>query len=70
MPSCKFCHKETFCVFIYGERKYILSYTDVLHVNIFLTFMIWEWIYRFFGVSEFFVDPKHNVNYKGKKNSE
>ena len=37
MVSCKFCYQETFCVFIYGERVYILSYTYVLHVKIYLT---------------------------------
>ena len=42
MLSCMFFYQETFCVFTYGERVYILSYTDVLHANIFLPFMIWE----------------------------
>ena len=42
MVSYKFCYQETFCVFIYGERVYILSYTDVLHANLFLIFMIRE----------------------------
>ena len=67
MVSCKFFN---FCAFIYGERVYILGYTDVLHANIFLPFMIWEKNYRFFCISELFVDPTHIVNYKGKQNSE
>ena len=70
MVSCKFCYQETFCLFIYGERVYILSYTNVLHANIFLLFMIWEKIYRFLCISEIFVDPRHKVKYKGKQNSE
>ena len=37
MLSWKFCHQETFCVFIYGEKVFILSYTEVLHGNIFKT---------------------------------
>ena len=42
LTNAQFCHQETFCVSIYGEIVYILSYTDVLHANTFLTFMIWE----------------------------
>ena len=29
-------------VFIHGEGVYILSFTNALHANIFLLFMIWE----------------------------
>ena len=36
MVSWKFCYRKAFCVFLYGERVYILSFTDVLHANIFL----------------------------------
>ena len=42
MVSCKFGYQETRCVLIYGEGASILSYTNVLHANIFLIFMIWE----------------------------
>ena len=70
MLNCKLCHQENVSVFIYGETVYKLSYTDVLYANILIPFMIWEQIYRFFCISEFFVDPTHNMNYKGKKNSE
>ena len=41
MVSCKFCYQETCCVLIYGEGVFLLSYTNVLHANIFLIFMIW-----------------------------
>ena len=54
------------CVLIYGETVQ----THVLHANIFSPFMIWEYIYRFCRISEFFVDPTRNVNYKEKQNSE
>ena len=70
MVSCKFFYQETFCVSIYGEGVYILSYTNVLHANIFLLFMIWEQIYRFLCIFEIFVDPTHKVKYKGKQNYE
>ena len=36
MFSCKFCYQETFYVFIYGEKVYILSFTDVRQETIFL----------------------------------
>ena len=32
--------------------------------------MIWEKIYRFFRISEFFVDPTRSVNCQEKQNSE
>ena len=51
-------------------KLYIFSYTDVLHANIFSSFMIWESIYRFGCISEFFVDLTRKMNYKEKHNSE
>ena len=38
----QFCYQVTFCVFIYGETVYILSYKYVLKTIIFLPFNIWE----------------------------
>ena len=32
--------------------------------------MIWEQIYRFCSIWEFFVDPTHSVNYQEKQNFE
>ena len=66
MVSCKFCYQKTFCVIVYDETVYVLSYRDALHGTIFSPFLIWE----FFCISKFFVDPIHNVNYKGKRNSD
>lgn len=61
--SRKFCYKETYCRFIYGELVYIylvLSYTNVLHADIFSFFMIQGYIYGFHSTSKFYVDFLHN----------
>ena len=55
MVSYKFCYQKTFCVFLYGEKDCKLSYTDVIHANIFSPFMIWEFIYRFFVLQNSFL---------------
>ena len=33
---------ESFVILIYSETVYIFSYTDVLHANIFSSFMGWK----------------------------
>ena len=37
-----FVMRKPFCVLIHGETVYIFSYANVLHGNIFSSFMIWE----------------------------
>ena len=51
-------------VHLFMVKLYISSYTHVLHASTFSPFTIWEKIYRFCRISDFFVDPIHSVNYQ------
>ena len=53
------------CIYLWWNSIYLV----ILHANIFSPFMIWKLIYKFFRISEFFVDPTRNVNFIEKQNS-
>ena len=68
MVICKFCYQETFCVFIYGERVYIVIQMNF--IQIYFTFYDLGINLQIFVYFRSFADPTHEVKYKGKQNSE
>ena len=68
MVICKFCYQETFCVFIYGERVYIVIQMNF--IQIYFTFYDLGINLQIFVYFRSFVDPTYEVKYKGKQNSE